>query len=157
MTDTMAPPPGGFQVLVVEDDEQMRRFLRVTLKVNNYRVYEATTANEALMVAQSRRPDLIVLDLGLPDLDGVHVCRTLRRSLPTVPIVILTARDTEVDIVVGLDAGATDYVTKPFSTHVLLARLRAHLRDTVATDTGELVFDELRIDVPGRQIGRAHV
>ena len=112
----------------------------------------ARTGEDALQLARAEPPDAVLLDLGLPDLDGVHVCRSLRRMLPDVPIVILTARDTEVDIVVGLDAGANDYVTKPFSTHVLLARLRAHLRTSAPSSSGELVFDELRIDVDGLRV-----
>jgi DNA-binding response OmpR family regulator len=114
----------------------------------------ARSGREALEEATASPPDAVLLDLGLPDLDGVDVCRRLRRALPTVPIVILTARDTDVDIVVGLDAGATDYVTKPFNTHVLLARLRAHLRGAAigSNSSKELVFGELRIDVEGLRV-----
>ena len=122
------------------------------LAAQGYVVALARTAQEALDAAGAAPPDAVLLDLGLPDLDGVHVCRALRRLLPSVPIVILTARDTEVDVVVGLDAGATDYVTKPFSTHVLLARLRAHLRGTSSTPSSELSFGELRIDVDGHRV-----
>ncbi len=140
-------------VLVVEDDEAIADALVAELTAHGYVAVLARTGRAALEAASALAPDAVLLDLGLPDLDGVHVCRSLRQGLPSVPIVMLTARDTEIDIVVGLDAGATDYVTKPFSTHVLLARLRAHLRGTtLATPSGDLVFDELRIDVDGFRV-----
>ncbi len=139
-------------VLVVEDDRAIADGLVHELTGHGYDARLARTGNEALELARDGPPDAVLLDLGLPDLDGVHVCRSLRRSLPTVPIVILTARDTDIDIVVGLDAGANDYVTKPFSTHVLLARLRAHLRQVTPTSSGELVFGDLRIDVHGYRV-----
>ena len=140
-------------MLVVEDDEAIADALVAELTAHGYVAVLARTGRAALEAASALAPDAVLLDLGLPDLDGVHVCRSLRQGLPSVPIVMLTARDTEIDIVVGLDAGATDYVTKPFSTHVLLARLRAHLRGTtLATQSGDLVFDELRIDVDGFRV-----
>ena len=139
-------------ILVVEDDRAIADGLVQELVAHGYVTCLARTGQEALDSARVTPPDAILLDLGLPDLDGVFVCRTLRRSLPTVPIVILTARDTEVDTVVGLDAGATDYVTKPFSMHILLARLRAHLRGADSTSSSELVFGELRIDVDGFRV-----
>jgi DNA-binding response OmpR family regulator len=136
-------------VLVVEDDRAIADGLVHELTAMGYTVRCARTGHDALEAARAAPPDAVLLDLGLPDLDGVHVCRLLRRLLPEAPIVMLTARDAEVDIVVGLDAGATDYVTKPFSTHVLVARLRAHLRNTESLPSSELIFDELRIDVDG--------
>jgi two-component system KDP operon response regulator KdpE len=149
MTDLLSAPPGGYQILVVEDDEQMRRFLRVTLRVNNYHVYEATTAAEALMIAQSRRPDLVVLDLGLPDLDGTKLVPQLRAWYKG-PIVVVSARHQENDKIQALDAGADDYLTKPFGTGELLARMRAALRTTVrqAQEPDQGVFEagELRVD-----------
>lgn len=148
MKDLVAPP-GGFQVLVVEDDEQMLRFLRVTLGVNGYRVSEATTGAAALAFAQSRRPDLVILDLGLPDLDGVAVVQKLRTWL-NCPIVVVSARQQEGDKVQALDAGANDYLTKPFGTSELLARLRAALRPThligTAPEQGVFVAGDLRVD-----------
>lgn len=143
----------GCLVLVVEDDEAIAAGLIQVLAENGYATALARSGRAALEAASTSPPRAVLLDLGLPDLDGVHVCRMLRRSLPQVPIVMLTARDAEVDIVVGLDAGATDYVTKPFSTHVLLARLRAHLREA-ATDAprSELTFGALRIDVDGYHV-----
>ena len=136
-------------ILIVEDDRAIAEGLVNELVANGYVACWARTGHEALDLARDAPPDAVLLDLGLPDLDGVHVCRSLRRSLPDVPIVILTARDTEIDTVVGLDAGATDYVTKPFSTHVLLARLRAHLRGAGPAACRDLVFDDLRVEVEG--------
>ncbi|MEZ5217849.1 MAG: response regulator transcription factor [Ilumatobacteraceae bacterium] len=126
--------------------------LVLELLAHRYDAHLVRTGDEALAFARASPPDAVLLDLGLPGVDGVFVCRALRRALPAAPIVIVTARDTEVDIVVGLDAGATDYVTKPFSTHVLLARLRAHLRSVEVSSSGELIFDELRIDVDGFRV-----
>lgn len=144
--------PLGASILIVEDDRVIADGLVQELKAHGYVITLARTGLAAIDAAVANAPDAVLLDLGLPDLDGVHVCRTLRRALPAVPIMILTARDTDVDIVVGLDAGANDYVTKPFSTHVLLARLRAHLRSTTAGSTAELVFGELRIDRDGLRV-----
>jgi DNA-binding response OmpR family regulator len=139
-------------ILVVEDDRVIGDGLVQELLSQGYDVQLARTGQDAIAAARTTPADAILLDLGLPDLDGVFVCRTLRRAHPAAPIVILTARDTEIDIVVGLDAGATDYVTKPFSVHVLLARLRAHLRNAGTTASNDLLFDELRIDVDGLRV-----
>lgn len=139
-------------ILIVEDDRVIADGLVHELTAHGYGTRLARTGRAAIDAAGAEPPDAVLLDLGLPDLDGVHVCRTLRKAMPAVPIVILTARDTDVDIVVGLDAGANDYVTKPFSTHVLLARLRAHLRTTATSSTSELLFDELRIDLDGLRV-----
>jgi DNA-binding response OmpR family regulator len=134
-------------VLVVEDDPTIAAEVREALVVNGYDVHSATSGQAAIDRARSTPPDLVVLDLGLPDIDGVQVCRRLRAEFPTLPIVIVTARDADLDVVVGLDAGATDYVTKPFSMAVLLARLRAHLREGPApgADT-EISVGSLRVD-----------
>lgn len=144
--------PGQASILVVEDDRVIADGLVQELSGHGYTARLARSGQDALQLARAEPPDAVLLDLGLPDLDGVHVCRLLRAMLPDVPIVILTARDTEVDIVVGLDAGANDYVTKPFSTHVLLARLRAQMRTSGANASSDLVFDELRIDVAGHRV-----
>jgi DNA-binding response OmpR family regulator len=136
-------------VLVVEDDRAIADGLVHELIAHGYAARWARSGRDALDAVGLDPPHAVLLDLGLPDLDGVHVCRLLRQALPGVPIVMLTARDAEVDIVVGLDAGATDYVTKPFSTHVLVARLRAHLRGHHAVLSRDLVFDDLRLDVDG--------
>ena len=113
--------------LVIDDEPQIRRLLRVTLEANGYRVFDAATGQEGIAQAAQRRPDVVLLDLGLPDLDGVQVLKRLR-EWSRVPILILSVRDREDDKVAALDAGADDYVTKPFSSGELLARLRAALR-----------------------------
>ena len=140
----------GPHVLVVEDEEQMRRFLRVTLRVNNYRVTEATTAAEALAMAQEQRPDVVVLDLGLPDGDGMQVVVGLRAWFRG-PLLVVSARHQESDKVQALDAGADDYLTKPFGTSELLARLRVaqrHFARTAAgtSEQGVFVAGDLRVD-----------
>jgi len=144
--------PNGASILVVEDDYTIGNGLVRELTAHGYLTTLVRTGREAIDAASAATPDAVLLDLGLPDLDGVHVCRTLRRAMPTLPIVILTARDVDVDVVVGLDAGANDYVTKPFSTHILLARLRAHLRNTAAGPVNDLVFGKLRIDTDGMRV-----
>jgi len=113
--------------LVIDDEPQIRRLLRVTLEANGYRVFDAATGNDGLVQAAQRRPDVIVLDLGLPDLDGVTVLKRLR-EWNHVPVIVLSVRDREDDKINALDAGADDYVTKPFASGELLARLRAALR-----------------------------
>jgi two-component system KDP operon response regulator KdpE len=114
-------------VLVVEDEDPIRRFLRATLESQGYRVRESATAREGLMQARTQRPDLILLDLGLPDGDGLDVTRQVRTD-SAVPIVVLSARGQEADKVAALDAGADDYLTKPFGVAELTARIRVALR-----------------------------
>jgi two-component system, OmpR family, KDP operon response regulator KdpE len=142
-------------VLVIEDEAQIRRFLRATLTANDYQLIEASTAQEGLMQAATRPPEVIILDLGLPDLDGLEVTRRLR-EWTTVPIIVLSARGQESDKVAALDAGADDYLTKPFSVGELLARLRVALRHAVRTsqEPGEPMFTvgELRVDLGRRQV-----
>ncbi len=115
------------RVLVVEDDEDIGTSLVAALAAQGYDVALAPTAAAAQELARLGA-DLVLLDLGLPDLDGVELCRRLRDALPDAVLVVLTARDSEIDVVIGLDAGADDYLTKPFRLAELLARLRAHLR-----------------------------
>lgn len=114
-------------VLIIEDEEAIRRFLRATLEANHYRVKEAATASDGTLHAVTTYPDIILLDLGLPDGDGLNVTRAIRKESRT-PIVILSARGQETDKVAALDAGADDYLTKPFGVGELLARLRVALR-----------------------------
>ena len=121
MTETM------FRILVVEDDAGLRDVLRTLLEAEGYRVIEAETAARALIEARSHKPDAVLADLGLPDLDGQIVIRRIREFSP-VPIIVLSARAMETDKVLALDGGADDYVTKPFSSTELLARVRAALR-----------------------------
>ena len=115
------------QILMVEDDAQIRRFLRAALEAEGYRIHQCETAGEALAQAAARQPDIILLDLGLPDRDGLDVIRGVRQS-SAVPIVILSARGQEADKIAALDLGADDYVAKPFAIGELLARIRAAVR-----------------------------
>src|SRR5437867_4490648 len=136
-------------VLVIEDERPLQKFLRVTLESQSYAVIEATRGEEGLRHAAMSRPDLVILDLGLPDLDGVEVTRRLC-EWSAVPIIVVSARGKEQDKVVALDAGADDYLTKPFGVAELLARVRVSLRHLAAanSETGEAVYQvgELRLD-----------
>ena len=145
-------------VLLIEDEPQMRRFLRTALESNDYRLVEAGTAREGLAHAAARNPDVILLDLGLPDRDGLEVARELREWSGT-PIIVISARGQEADKVKALDLGADDYLTKPFGVEELLARIRVALRHA-ATPAGALpepIFEsgELRVDLPNRRVWRA--
>jgi two-component system KDP operon response regulator KdpE len=117
----------GPRVLVVDDELQIRRFLRIALEANGYRVYETDSGGAAVQEAARLRPDLVILDIGLPDIDGLEVLRRLREWTPT-PVIMLSVRDADRDKVAALDAGADDYLTKPFSVDELLARLRVAQR-----------------------------
>ena len=139
-------------VLVVEDDPAIAAALEAALAGAGFDVVGARTGEAALTLATDRAPSLILLDLGLPDLDGLQLCRRFRADDADRPIVILTARDADIDIVVGLDAGANDYVVKPVSTTVVLARVRAHLRGRI-TDRDEVIaVGDLRLDPPDRRV-----
>ena len=146
-------------VLLVEDDETIGRALQSSLVLHGYDVQWEATGRGALAAAEDRDRDLVLLDLGLPDLDGVEVCRRLRRLSPNSVLVILTARQDEMDVVLGLEAGADDYLAKPVRLAELQARLRAHLRrgsaqsDSVIT-VGDLVVDSARrqVAVAGREV-----
>ncbi|MCW5552118.1 MAG: response regulator [Verrucomicrobiae bacterium] len=113
--------------LVIDDEPQIRRLLRVTLEANGYRVFDAATGNDGVAQAAQRKPDVVLLDLGLPDLDGLAVLKRIR-EWSKVPVLILSVRDQEEEKIAALDSGADDYVTKPFNSGELLARLRAALR-----------------------------
>ena len=141
-------------ILVVEDEEDIRELLKYNLEKEGYQVFGAGTGEEGLRAVRDRRPDLILLDLMLPGLDGLEVCRRIRREPQTqhLPIIMLTAKGEEADIVTGLELGADDYITKPFSPRVLLARLRAALRrrsQPLPAQTAPLKTDEMVIH-PGR-------
>jgi two-component system KDP operon response regulator KdpE len=140
------------RVLVVDDEQPIRRFLRVTLTSQAYTVIEAASGQEALSVAAAQKPDIIILDLGLPDIDGVEVTRLLRQWTQ-IPIIILSVRGSEKDKIAALDAGADDYLTKPFGVGELLARLRAALRRTVQ-EANEPVFitSGLKVDLAARLV-----
>jgi len=133
-------------ILVVDDDRKLVELVKLYLEKDGYRVLVAYDGQEALKLARSKRPDLIILDLMLPQVDGLDVCHILRQE-SKVPIIMLTAKTTEQDKIIGLDLGADDYVTKPFSPRELLARVRAVLR-RVEGEEGpeELVFEKLKID-----------
>lgn len=145
----------GFSVVVIEDEPQIRHFVRTALESERYTVSEAGTAERGLIEAGTRKPDLVVLDLGLPDLDGVEVVRELRHWT-TVPILILSARTDETDKVAALDAGADDYLTKPFGVAELLARARALLRRLRAAASQEplVAFGSICVDLARRQVTR---
>ncbi len=142
----------GLRVLVVDDERAIRRYLHAALNAQGYTVYEASSGKEALNKTVADRPDLIILDLGLPDLDGVEVTRQLREWTHT-PIIILSVREQENDKISALDAGADDYLTKPFSSGELVARMRAALRHTMQS-TAEPVFetDNLMVDLTRRLV-----
>jgi two-component system KDP operon response regulator KdpE len=139
----------GPRVLIVDDEYAIRRFLRASLTAHNHTVFEAANGQEALAAVAAHRPDVVILDLGLPDLDGVEVTRQLR-EWSQVPIIILSVRERETDKIAALDAGADDYLTKPFGVGELLARLRVALRRTAQPATepvftsGELTVDLMR-------------
>ncbi|WP_037075869.1 response regulator transcription factor [Pseudonocardia spinosispora] len=137
--------------MVVEDEMTIGRLLEGSLRSNGYQVTWQRTAHGALRAAPS---DLILLDLGLPDLDGVEVCRQLRVAQPGTVIVMLTARDEEMDVVVGLEAGADDYLTKPIRLRELHARIRAHLRrgTTSQTSAPSYTLGDLEVDVAARRV-----
>jgi DNA-binding response OmpR family regulator len=135
------------RVLVVEDDGSIGRAVRDALQSHGYLVDWCTDGASAATAIENAIPDLVLLDAGLPDIDGFTLCRWLRQQHRDLPIVLVTARDSEIDMVVGLDAGASDYVTKPFSMNVLLARVRAHLRNVEITDPNSPIeIGALRVD-----------
>ena len=144
----------GALVLVVEDEAQMRRFIRASLSAHGYQVGEAASGAEALALATSRNPDVILMDLGLPDVDGIELTRQLREWSRT-PVIVISARGREADKVSALDAGADDYLTKPFGVDELLARIRVALRHSAEThpnDATALEFGSLRIDFARRDV-----
>lgn len=144
------------KILVVDDDKKTVDLLRLYLEKDGYRVLPAHDGRQALELARQKQPDLIVLDLMLPAVDGLDVCRTLRvRGQSKVPIIMLTARTTEEDKLLGLDLGADDYVTKPFSPRELLARVRAVLRRVAEAETKgppQLRYDDLVVDLVRHEV-----
>jgi two-component system, OmpR family, KDP operon response regulator KdpE len=148
-------------VVVIEDEAEIRRFLRVTLHAQSYRLFEAATGGDGLVEVATRQPDVVIVDLGLPDIDGLEVIRRIR-EWSSVPVIVLSARGGERDKVTALDAGADDYVEKPFGTDELLARVRVALRhgaggardaDAVFT-AGGLTVDQARrlVTVDGHEV-----
>jgi two-component system KDP operon response regulator KdpE len=142
-------------VLVIEDEPQIRRFLRTTLEAQGLEVVESETGARGITDAANRRPDCMILDLGLPDIDGVDVIRRVR-EWSTIPIIVLSARTQETAKIAALDAGADDYVAKPFGAGELLARVRVALRHAASTDRDDpgavYVRGELRVDLGARRV-----
>jgi len=143
----------GPLVLVVEDEPQMRRFLRASLTAHSFRLAEAGTAKEALASITTQTPEIVLLDLGLPDQDGIELTREIR-GWSSVPIIVISARGRETDKVEALDSGADDYLTKPFGVGELLARIRVALRHTTPPTATSSVLDlgRLRIDLVRREV-----
>jgi two-component system, OmpR family, KDP operon response regulator KdpE len=141
--------------LVIDDEVQIRRLLRVVLEAENYQVHEAETGRQGLAEIAGRKPDVILLDLGLPDMDGLEVLKRLR-EWSAVPVIVLSVRDDETGKIAALDAGAEDYVTKPFSTPELLARLRAAQRKTrPEEEVSVFKSGDLVVDLTARVVTRA--
>ncbi|MDB5098051.1 MAG: kdpE [Cyanobacteria bacterium RYN_339] len=141
-------------ILIIEDEAPIRRFLRASLPMHGYRFVEAVTAAEGLHLAAAQQPELVILDLGLPDRDGLELVRELR-GWSQVPILVLSARDRETDKVQALDAGADDYLTKPFGMGELLARMRVALRHgarRAAPEAATFACGDLRVDFAARRI-----
>jgi two-component system, OmpR family, KDP operon response regulator KdpE len=145
----MTTDPGT--ILIIDDEPPIRRFLRTTLAVQDYRVVEAATGAEGLSLLRHEKPDLVIVDLGLPDVDGLDLIRRIREA-SRVPIVVLSSRDDEKGKVAALDLGADDYVTKPFGVEELMARMRAALRHRVQEQGGRPVFQsgDLTVDLVRR-------
>lgn len=142
----------GQRVLVVDDENSIRRYLRAALSAQGFSVYEAASGSEAVDAVLSHRPDIIILDLGLPDFDGIEVTRRLREWSKT-PIIILSVREAENDKIAALDAGADDYLTKPFSTGELMARMRVAMRRLASKpDEPVLQVDNLKMDLSRRLV-----
>lgn len=142
-------------IVVVEDENNIRRFIKLALESQGFQVFEADSLQRGLIEAGTRRPDLVVLDLGLPDGDGVDFIRDLR-TWSEIPVIVLSARSAETDKVTALDSGADDYLTKPFGTAELLARVRAQLRrrSRGATGTPLAEFGSIRVDLVRRTVER---
>ncbi len=145
--------PNPAQILVIDDEPQIRRFLDISLRAQGYKVASATSGREGLEVLASQGADLVVLDIGLPDMDGHEVLRELR-GWSRIPVIMLTVRAGETEKVAALDAGANDYVTKPFGTQELMARIRVLLRQHAGSAEDAAVFDDgrLHVDLSRREV-----
>jgi DNA-binding response OmpR family regulator len=141
----------GEKILIVEDDQRIGSTLLRALEGNGYEARWERTGRGAIAGVAAPRPDLVLLDLGLPDIDGLDVCRHIHRADRTIDIMMLTARDEELDIVVGLDAGAIDYITKPFKLAELMARIRAQLRRAEPRSSSRSTVGDLVIDSNARR------
>ncbi len=140
------------RILIVEDDERIGSTLLRALEGSGYESRWVATGREATEAVAAQRPDLVLLDLGLPDADGLEVCRIIHAADATIDVMMLTARDEELDVVVGLDAGAIDYVTKPFKLAELLARIRAQLRRVEPRTDSRSIAGDLVLDLDARRV-----
>ena len=143
----------GHQILIVEDEPQIRRFLHATLGAEGYRVIEAENGERGVIEAATHKPDLVMVDLGLPDIDGIDVVKRIR-EWSSMPILIVSARSAEAEKIAALDAGADDYVTKPFAVGELSARIRVALRHAAgsAREAGKLLIGDIEVDLERRQV-----
>ena len=145
---------GSERILVVDDEPQIRRVMKTALAANGYEAFEARTGEEALDSLRENHPDLILLDMNMPGMGGMAACRNIR-AVSETPIIVLSVRDSEQDKIAALDAGADDYMTKPFSVNELMARIRANLRRMPGQFEGEqpiVISDRLRVDFNARQV-----
>lgn len=146
---------GELRILIVDDEAPIRRFLRAALSAHHYLIFEAATGQAAIGAVIATRPDLIILDLGLPDIDGIEVTRRLREWTP-VPVIVLSVREHETDKIAALDAGADDYLTKPFGVGELLARIRTTVRHAARpADEPVFVMGDLVVDLARRLVSVA--
>jgi len=143
-------------IIVIEDEPQLRHVLRMTLEANGFRCVESDSARQGLRDAENHRPDLVLVDLGLPDRDGIEVIRGVRQWATVLPMIVLSARSRETDKIAALDAGADDYVTKPFTVGELLARVRVALRHAAIhgrpDSKGVFATGDLRVDLLLRRV-----
>jgi len=159
MAESAGPAAGGFRVLVVDDDPELRQFLQQELSADGHTCLEAGSAAQALNRIRSEACDLVLLDWSLPDFSGVDLCRLMRQDAIATPVLMLTAHDDIEERVQALDAGADDFLTKPFSIEELLARVRAHLRRGARRpELGQLLaVDDLQLDPASREVRRGGV
>jgi Response regulators consisting of a CheY-like receiver domain and a winged-helix DNA-binding domain len=144
---------GVKRVLIIDDEASIRKLLRVTLEANNYHIEEASLGREGLTMAATQRPDIVLLDLGLPDINGLKVLEEIR-GWSKVPVIVLTVQDGEQDKITALDGGADDYITKPFSVPELLVRMRVALRHAITafSEKAEITSGPLKVDLPGHTV-----
>lgn len=144
------------EILIIDDEPQIRKLLQINLESNGYKVIQASTGKEGLLLAANHPPDLILLDIGLPDISGHEILRELKEWY-NKPVIILSVQDSETDIVSALDKGATDYLTKPFRTGELLARIRSAIRRTQNTENNSsIVCGSIEIDLVARIVKKDH-